>query len=474
MLARNFLRSMNAYAPVFSDVREFPFGIYSGFTPNQVIHDCRPTDALVYAVVQHLAFYGNKITPKAIIAKSTLPERTINNALTRLKGAGLIEKTSTDWLFLHHPSNQMVSASQLTQNNLGYYVRLHDIKDPSLNAQEVLSLSIMYNLVSRSPQMDIGYIAKIFRKSDKQTRLTLSNLCTKGYLLRRREHQRCPYRYEIVPAAIRKRLTTQGTTTMEELSQPKANPPHHDLSNPPHYDRSILSINCINKFNNHLTNEEIGTSHEAQPNSFLKKEIQEKLVPFTEKTLKALAPQKEATYQKMQAMEKEYTEALSRRTQELRENKCISKETSIKINELYVELGKLDVKKKKIEHFINVWKPYTNNIYAAIQERRVPLTEPEILMLKGIVRVTLGKIEDEEKYQLAYCLLFNSLVKDIQQLYSTGYERMWKKSTEKAKANAIKDAIAALRRSDYEFNVCVYPHSKKRINNDNDEQIMVG
>lgn len=444
-----------------ASIYEFPFGNYSGFTPNYVFFSCRPADVGVYAVIQHLAFHGRNIAPRIIATKCQLKISTIKNAIGRLTKIGLIEKTDTDWLFFHQSSEQMVSASQLTQNNLGYYVRMHDLTDPTLTTHEILAMAIMHNIVRSTPQMDMLYIAKIFRKSEKQTRIILKALVSKGYLLRTREHPRWPYRYEIVPAAIRNRLTSQGTTHMHDLSTDKHNRTQDDLSNRTQDDRSILSINCISKYKPDSSNTHQQTHQALLRDPFLQKEMQDVVLPYTEQLAKSLPRLSEGVELELKAKNTEHTQALLARNKELRETKRVSVETSKKINNLEIDLSLLEIKKKKVEHGLNVWLPYTNNPRAALSQRLVPLNVEDINMLEGTVRSITPKFSTESQDKMAFCLLFNSLVKDVADRYKEKY-RIEDKG-ERAKRDAIGKSTACIKSKGYELNVAVYPKSGKRL-----------
>jgi DNA-binding MarR family transcriptional regulator len=385
-----------------------------------------------------------------------MQERTINNALTRLKQAGYIKKTDTDWLFARvqageicTDSTEMLSAHQLPAKSLGYYVRLYHLRDAHLTNEDTRTLSVFENLLSKSKTryLSAPFIAQTLQRGETRTSKAIKSLLDKGYLKRSRESNNSVYHYT---------LTSKGTAMNLSTGQEaqKTNPPQNHTPNPPQNRGSISTSDYINNLN-----QDSGiTTNEPQAlrrDSFLQKEIQDVVLPYTTHLASKLPRLESEIEAKLAAKNKEYTQFLK---DSIRGNPI---EISKKISEVSAALAELEVQKKKIEHGLKKWIPYTINENAVLSERLVPLTFEEITHIKNTVKALSPKMATESETKTAYCLLINSVMRDIADRYKQRYQD--RDRGVKAKADSINQSLYEIKQANYQLNVAVYPKSHKRL-----------
>lgn len=434
-----------------------------GIVSLEAFETCRPYERIVLAVLQHLLFIGKKVTNAAIAEMTGLSVGGVKNALSRLRKLSFIKKEKGGYLFLCRKidgSMEFEKADKVTEKSLYYFLKISHITDQDLNNMEVCVLAYFHKATKagRCPaQCSIDAIAEDLKISGDYASTLLKSLVQKKFLSRKIKGFREAYIYRMEAKGMG--IYPEDFSTEKEKGNPAAG-----IKGNPAAGTILNRVVFTNSYKPDSSNTHQQTADALLRDPFLQKEMQEVVLPYTEKLARSLPRLSENVELELKAKTAEHTEALAARTKELRENKRVSKETANHISKLEVDLSLIERKKQKIEYGLNVWLSYTTNPMAMLSKRLVPLDAEEIKMLEGTVRALTPKFSTESQDKMAFCLLFNSLMKDIAELYKKTYHE--NDNGAKAKRYAVNNSLRCIKSQGYELNVAIYPESKKRLNND--------
>lgn len=438
MLALQTLQGMQA------SVLNMPATHYAGFVPNNVFFNFSPACVLTYAVAQHLSFHGRSVTPAAIAKIAPRhSERTINNSLTKLTKEGVLKKESYgQYLFFNEKSGIMLPSNNLTNNNLGYYIKIHYLKDGRLSNKEILGLVIIENLTYQKKRtLSIDFIAKVMQSSRSTSTRIINALEDKGYLSRARANERSPYIYRVEkPKGDRMSLSTNtDLSTGKNLKTPQ-----NDALKTPQNDIQINGdfLNIHNK--DMWLNGENEATYEIQKNESLKN-LEAVISSLTSET-EALDRSKRKTEGDIKRLNDDYTAACKARDLE-------------KMASVRSFLAKAEIALREAEEGILHKQLNMQDWQTAIKaDRGLPVQQEDINRIGTAVKKILPDFSNSMAKKMAFCLLFNSIIKDLRIHY---YEKLkdyrYVKDKERlAMVNAISVCLYKLAQPSYRLNRAIY------------------
>jgi hypothetical protein len=415
-------------------VLSMPVSQYSGFVPNSAFFKFSPACVIVYAVAQHLSFHQHQVTPAAILKIAPrLSERTINNSLTTLTKECVIKKESYGNYLFHNPiSDKMMPSNEITNSNFGYYIKIHHIKDEWLSNKEILGLAIIENLTHQKKRtLSIDYIAKIMQSSRSTATRTINGLEKKGYLSRARLNDHSPYLYRVEkPKGNRMNLSTPS--------------PQNDTPKTPQNDAHINnSLNIYNK--EHWLYEETEAAYEIQKNESLKS-LEGVLSALTSET-EQLDRSKRRIDSDIKRLNEDYTAACKARDLE-------------KMASVRSSLAKAEIALREAEDGILNKQLNMQDWQAALKvERGIPIRQEDITRIGTVVKKVLPDFSNSMTKKMAFCLLFNSIIKDLRFEYYEklkGYRWDVKEKERLAMTNAISVCLFRLTKPTYRLNRAIY------------------
>lgn len=438
------LQAFEALNGFKAHVLSMPVTQYAGFVPNNVFFKFSPACVLTYAATQHLSFHGLAVTPAAIIKIAPrLSERTINNSLTKLTQEGVLKRDSYGhYLFFNEKNGKMLPSNDITNNNLGYYIKIHYIKDQRLSNKEILGLVIIENLTYQKKRtLSIDFIAKVMQTSRSTSSRLIVALEDKGYLSRARANERSPYIYRIEKPKGGSMLSTQPDLSTGENQKT----PQNDTLKTPQNDIQING-DILNIHNRDMwLNGENEATYEIQKNESLKS-LEGVLSKLTSET-EALDRSKRKTEGDVKRLNDDYTAACKARD--------LEKMASVRSSLAKAEIALRDAEEGILNKQLNV-QDWQATLKA---DRGIPIRQEDITRIGTVVKKVLPDFSNSMTKKMAFCLLFNSIIKDLRFEYYEklkGYRWDVKEKERLAMVNAISTCLFRLTKPTYRLNRAIY------------------
>lgn len=175
---------------------------YSAFIPNQIFDECRPFEAITYAVVQYLSFHKIKCSARNISKNANLSYSAIKKALRLLRERQFIVKQDDGtYLFgkfnLGH-SAELADAREVERLHFGYWFPIDVLKSKRISNQAKRAFALILSLTkSGHNQIGMNYIAEKLDLSREKASPLIGCLLDEGLITRRRNHCRSVYFYQI-------------------------------------------------------------------------------------------------------------------------------------------------------------------------------------------------------------------------------------------------------------------------------------
>lgn len=418
---------------------------YSGFVTNQAFKECRPSEGIVYAVVQYLSFFSIKCSARNIAKHANLSVSTIKNDLCSLRKRRFIVKQD-DGTYLFgkvnlNGSTEPVAAKELSRpqpgcQHLGYWFPLDILKSEKINNQAKRAFALILNLIKTgSNQIQMSYIAEKLDLSRVSASKLIAKLLSERFISRHRPHPRSAYFYQIGVKEMRnhkKELSTGHEGNSIESDQGTQN----DTSKGTQNDTYSITLSSIS-IRESRTERELAplVSRESKSPSL------EKTVEHISSKVGCLEREAKEIAQESKSLDQKYTEA------------CVNRDWK-QMTEVRNKAGYFDVKKIAICDEIATAKGITSNHLYMLNKKQMPmLKQHHINQIGSAIKAALPELGDAKTRKRVFCLKMNSVLCDIK-LEFCKLNKSWhyQSRQEATMSRVVRNCLMQAQRSDYRIN----------------------
>lgn len=386
---------------------------YSAFIPNEACEELTPSQCMVYATVQFLSFFSQKITPATINKRLIGMSRgTIRNALLFLKKRAYLVFDKDGVLFKNHKKDRAkdyLTARELPAIHKGYWLSLSLLSSHRLKPIDKITFGVIMSLIKyKEKKIDISYIAQKINVTVKLTSKSIASLVENAWIKRSRKDTCSPFTYQIGEHFMSQKRPQQPYSISDNItSQRDINTQCHEIDTPKCHEIDVHSNNIDNINNKYRSNLEDAESIPYVPGKNNSLFFLKTLVDYVDGFVEKLQREKQRAEVAVQQFDDEYLAACNAGD--------LKKMVDMRTNgDMGMRQLKLDAAKRSLE---NATEITTNHLRAIGGHIFADMTNSDIQQIGKGVKAILPDFESPTTKKKAFCVLMNSVLYDLKLEY---------------------------------------------------------